>query len=296
VTTVLCITGEGGRESGRVPWFDDPGRAVRARAGQAQWAQWARQQAQARPMAERVPRGDVAKAREVVHGALQRRPEGCWLEPREVRELLCAYHVELVPTVEADSPENAAEASASLRFPVVLKAFGESIVHKSARGAVALDLRSERDVRDAAHEMVGRLGDDVRGFVVQPMVTRRRELIVGAARRGRWGPLVMVGRGGIDTGVDPDRAWALAPTSLPEAEAMVRSLRCAGAIAGTTASVGGAGRLHELVSRVSEIVTDVAQVAELDLNPVLALPDGAVAVDARVRIADPERSRRTKSW
>ncbi len=289
VTTVLCITGEGGRESGRVPWFDDPGRAVRALAGQARWAQWVQQQAQPRPMAERVPRGDVAAARAVVQAALLRRPEGCWLEPREVRDLLRAYHVELVPTVEADSPENAAEASAPLRFPVALKGFGESLVHKSARGAVALDLRSERDVRDAAHEMLGRLGEELHGFVVQPMVAGRREVIVGATRKDRWGPLVMVGRGGVDTDVDPDRAWGLAPTPMAEVEAMVHSLRFASALLGSTAAVG-AGRLHELVSRVSELATDLPEVFELDLNPVLVGDGPPLVVDARVRVEPPSDS------
>ncbi|MGN6302750.1 MAG: GNAT family N-acetyltransferase [Angustibacter sp.] len=286
VTTVLCITGEGGREGGRVPWFDDPARAVRTLAGQARWGQWLRQQAQARPVAEPVPRADAAAARDVGRGALLRRPEGCWLEPREVRELLRAYHVELVPTVEADSPENAADASATLRPPLVLKAFGESLVHKAARGAVALDLRSARDVRDAAHEMAERLGDEVRGFVVQPMVFGRREVIVGGTRKPGWGPLVMVGRGGVDTDVDPDRAWALAPTPMPEVEAMVRSLRGADAIVSSVASVG-AGRLHELVSRVSELVADLPDVAELDLNPVLVGSAPPLVVDARVRVAPP---------
>jgi acyl-CoA synthetase (NDP forming) len=286
VTTVLCITGEGGRESGRVPWFDDPARAVRSLAGQAQWTQWVRQQARARPLAQPVSRADAAAARAVVRGALLRRPEGCWLEPREVRDLLRAYHVELVPTVEADSPENVADASATLRSPLALKAFGESLVHKAARGAVALDLRSARDVRDAAHEMVERLGDEVRGFVVQPMVFGRREVIVGGTRKPGWGPLVMVGRGGVDTDVDPDRAWALAPTPMPEVEAMVRSLRAADAIVGSTASVG-AGRLYELVSRVSELVADLADVAELDLNPVLVGSGPPLVVDARVRVAPP---------
>jgi hypothetical protein len=174
----------------------------------------------------------------------------------------------------------------ALRFPVVLKAHGECIVHKSARAAVALDLRSERDVRDAAREMLGRLGDDVRGFVVQPMVSGRRELIVGAARRGRWGALVMVGRGGVDTAVDPDQAWALAPTPLPEVAAMIRSLRCAGAVLASSASVG-VGRLHELVSRVSELASDLPEVAELDLNPVLVGEGPPLVVDARVRVAPP---------
>ncbi|MGN6611882.1 MAG: GNAT family N-acetyltransferase [Angustibacter sp.] len=286
VTTVLCITGEGGRESGRVPWFDDPARAVRTLAGQARWGAWVRQQAQARPLAEPVPRADAATAREVVRGALLRRPEGCWLEPREVRDLLRAYHVDLVPTVEADSPENAADASATLRAPLALKAFGESLVHKAARGAVALDLRSAHDVRDAAHEMVERLGEEVRGFVVQPMVFGRREVIIGGTRKPGWGPLVMVGRGGVDTDVDPDRAWALAPTPMAEVEAMVRSLRSADAIIGSAASVGS-GRLYELVSRVSELVTDLADVAELDLNPVLVGSGPPLVIDARVRVAPP---------
>ena len=286
VATVLCITGEGGRESGRVPWFDDPARAVRALAGQAQWAQWVQRQGRPQLLAPQVARADVAAARDVVRGALLRAPDGCWLEPAEVRTLLRAYHVELVPTVEADSPENAADASATLRFPVVLKAFGESLVHRAARGAVALDLRSERDVRDAAHEMLTRLGDEVRGFVVQPMVLGRREVIVGGARRNGWGPLVMVGRGGVDTDVDPDRAWALAPTPLKEVDAMVRSLRCASALLDATSAVGTA-RLQELVSRVSQLVTDLADVCEIDLNPVLVGSGPGLVVDARVRVAPP---------
>ena len=204
-----------------------------------------------------------------------------------MRDLLRAYHVELVPTVEADSPENAAEASATLRAPVALKAFGESLVHKAARGAVALDLRSARDVRDAAHEMVERLGDEVRGFVVQPMVFGRREVIVGGTRKPGWGPLVMVGRGGVDTDVDPDRAWALAPTRCRRCEAMVRSLRTAPTRSSAAPPRWAPDRLYELVSRVSELVADLADVAELDLNPVLVGTGPPLVVDARVRVAPP---------
>ena len=233
-----------------------------------------------------VPHERDEAARAVVQEVLKANPTGAWLTPAQVRTLLRDHDVELVPVIEADDPGTAAEAAAMLPFPVVLKGLGPTLLHKSVHGAVALGLRSADEVRVAARDMLTKLDDTVTGFVVQPQVHGRPELIVGGVRLPHWGALVMLGRGGVDTEVDPDRAWALAPVPEPEAAVMLRSLRCAGAVRGPHGqSAADPHALTRLVHQVSELMDQVPEVVELDLNPVIVGDQHPLVVDARVRVA-----------
>ena len=291
-----------------VPAVADPRHAVRALANVVEWSARTSERAVARSAAAAttapapesepapapgmegggpvVPHERDEAARAVVQEVLRASPAGAWLTPGQVRTLLRDHDVELVPVIEADDPGTAAEAAAMLPFPVVLKGLGPTLLHKSVHGAVVLGLRSADEVRAAARDMLTRLDDAVTEFVVQPQVHGRPELIVGGVRLPHWGALVMVGRGGVDTEVDPDRAWGLAPVPEPEASVMLRSLRCAGAVRGPHGqSAADPHALTRLVHQVSELMDQVPEVVELDLNPVIVGDQHPLVVDARVRVA-----------
>ncbi|MBN9620563.1 MAG: acetate--CoA ligase family protein, partial [Actinobacteria bacterium] len=195
-----------------------------------------------------------------------------WLDPDECHRVLTAYGLPVLAQRTAVSHAEAAAAADELGYPVALK-LGRPGIHKSEVGGVRLGLRDEADLAAAIAE----LGPDGTPLLLQPMAVAGVELIVGAIRDPQCGPLVMVGAGGVRTGLMRDRAFALAPISSDEAQALVQRLRIAGQLTDTAA-------LADIVVRVGTLVVDHPEIAELDLNPVVHRPDGNQVVDARIRI------------
>jgi acyl-CoA synthetase (NDP forming) len=162
--------------------------------------------------------------------------------------------------------------------------------HKTEQGGVILDLGDEEAVQAAAE----RLGGPV---LVQRFVRGGTELLAGALQDPVFGPLVAFGPGGVLAELIGEARFRLAPLTDLEAEELVHAGKAGQLVAGFRgAPPADEAALVDLVLRLSLLADDLPEVAELDLNPVLALPDGCFAVDSRVRIADPARPRRTKSW
>lgn len=212
------------------------------------------------------------------------------LPERESLELLRTAGLAVVEARVAADAEGAIAAAAALGpGPVVLKLDAVGLAHKSDVGAVRLGLVGSEAVRAAAAELLelGRSGDlDVRGLLVEPMARSGLELIVGATRDPLFGPAVMVGLGGVFTEVLDDVAIRLAPLDRAEALAMLDELR------GRPLLDGARGRPAVDREAVADLVVALAQLAwqrpdivEVDLNPVIAGPDGALAVDALVVLA-----------
>jgi acyl-CoA synthetase (NDP forming) len=198
------------------------------------------------------------------------------------RELLAAYGVPFpalrVVADEADLVE--ALDSDELRFPVVLKAMG--LLHKSDAGGVVLGLRDAEAARSAYRELVARL--DPPAVTVEEMadLSVGVEVIVGVQHDARFGPVVMVGLGGVLTEVLADVAFALAPVSAPTARELLGSLRGAAILEGVRGRPAvDLDALSEVVAAVSRAAAEHPELAELDVNPVLAGPDGCLALDAR---------------
>ena len=172
-------------------------------------------------------------------------------------------------------------ASPGLTFPVVLKATGR--LHKSDGGGVVLGLADRTEAREAYADLVARLAPPAVSVEAMADLADGVELIVGSVRDPRFGPVLMVGLGGILTEVLGDTACALAPVSADAARALLLSLR------GAPLLLGARGRrpvdldaLAEVVARVSRLAAAHPELAELELNPVLAGADGVLALDARV--------------
>jgi acetyl coenzyme A synthetase (ADP forming)-like protein len=267
--------------SSAVAAFDYPESAARALGRAAERAEWLR-----RPQG-RVPelKGvDEGAARHVVHEA----GEG-WLSPVATRRVLEAYGIPVVPERVVSTTDEAVAAARELGYPVVVKT-ALAGVHKTERAGVALDLRDA----EAVAEAVTRIGSPV---LVQPFVRGGVEMLVGAVQDPVFGPLVALGPGGTLAELIGDAGFRLAPLTDADADDLVQSGKAGLLLRGFRgAPAADARAMADLVLRVARLAEDIPEVAELDLNPVIASPDGCVAVDARARIAPPAQSSRLKTW
>ena len=259
--------------------FDYPEATARALSRAAERGEWLR-----RP-AGTVPELDVDReaARELIA------EQDGWLDAARTRELLEAYGIPVVAERVVDTPDEAAAAARELGFPVVLKTAAAG-AHKTERGGVVLDLGDEDEVRAAAE----RLGGPV---LVQPFVRGGAELLAGAVEDPVFGPLVAFGPGGVLAELIGQAHFRLAPLSDLDARELVREGKAGRLVAGFRgAPPADEDALVDLLLRLSRLADDLPEVAELDLNPVLALPDRCVAVDARIRVAPPQQPHRAKGW
>jgi acyl-CoA synthetase (NDP forming)/GNAT superfamily N-acetyltransferase len=270
-----------------VPVYDFPENAVRAIGHAARYAAWRRTPA-GRPAAP--ARAAIDAVRQIAAAELAANPAGGWLATARAAELLAAFGIPVCPTIPVSSAEQAAAVADQLGYPVVVKAGGR-VVHKTETGGVRLHLTDPDAVRAAFVAVSAGTGT----AVVQPTAAPGTELIIGATRIDPYPPLVMIGLGGTATELLADRAVRLAPLTDTEAGQAIRSLRAAPLLTGYRGRP--AADLHaveEALLRVAALADELPELAELDLNPVIAGPGGVVAVDVKVRLAptDPDHELR----
>ena len=261
-----------------VPAYAYPEAAARALARAARYGSW-----RSRPAGTVPEFTDVraADARSIVDSFLVRMPGGGWLSAEDADALLRCYGLPMVPFRRAADVDAAVEAAADLGGHVVIKAEVPGLLDKTAAGAVELDLRGDDDVRAAMRRLHSSLGGRMSGVLVEPMITGGIETIVGVVQEPVFGPVVVFGLGGIATDMFADHAARLAPLTDVDADDLIRSIRAARALLEHEIDIAA---LRDVLLRVSRLADDLPQVAELDLNPVIVRPDGAVAVDARIRV------------
>jgi len=268
------------------PCYGFPEDAARALGHAARYRAW-RDRPQGR--VPELPGLRPADARKLLAGFLALHPGGGWLSPERAAELLASYQIPLVASRTARSEQEAARAAAELGGRVVLKAEADGLVRKSEAGAVKLDLRTPEEVTDAYHALEVGLGSSLRRVLVQPMITDGVEVLIGVVQEPVFGPLVVFGLGGVATGVLGDRAARLTPLTDTDADELIHAVRAAPLLFGHGgAPPADAGALADTLLRVSRLADDLPEVAELDLNPVIARPDGVYAVDVRVRVSPAE--------
>jgi hypothetical protein len=209
----------------------------------------------------------------------------------ELAPVLAECGIAVAAPVAAKSEEEAGAAAARVGFPVALKIVSPDITHKTEVGGVRLGLASAPAVVEAARAMRERVARErpmavIDGFAVQPMVAPGKELLLGAVLDPQFGPLVMVGFGGIYVEVLRDTTARLAPVDAPEARAMLEELRLAPLLHGVRGEPAvDTQALAGTIARFSRLAADVPGLAELELNPLVASASGAVAVDARATLA-----------
>ena len=210
----------------------------------------------------------------------------------ESKEILEAYGFATPKGSVATTAEQAAGIAEQLGFPVVLKIWSPDILHKSDVGGVQLGLKSIKEVKDAFDLMMYRIPKklpdaDILGVLVQEMCSGGREVILGMKRDPHFGPLMMFGMGGTMVEVLKDVSFYLAPLTADEAKQMLKSTKTYQMLKGVRGQEGvDIDAIAEGLQRLSQLVTEFAQIQELDINPYVVGPEGTVpiAVDARISV------------
>jgi len=236
----------------------------------------------------RVPEFDAlrtADAKAQIITFLRANPEGGWLPGRAVRDVLGCYRIPLVPVRMAAGEAQAVREAAGFGGPVVLKAEAVGVVHKTEAGAVKLGLHGEAEVRAAYRELAATFGARLTGVLVEPMLSGGVEVLVGVVQEPVFGPLVVFGLGGVATDVLGDHAARLTPLTDADADDLIHGVHAAPLLFGHRGTPPvDTGALADVLLRVSRLASDLPEIAELDLNPVIATAGGAQAADARIRV------------
>ena len=267
----------------QIPAYCYPEAAAAALARAATYGAW---RTEPRGHVPSFPDIRAADARALVTEFLHGTPGGGWLRPGQTADLLRCYGIWPIDTTTAASEDEAVQAADAVSGPVVLKAEVPGLVHKTDAGAVELDLHTAAEVHAAYRRLAGRFGSRLSRVLVQPMVTGGTEVMIGVADDHMFGPLVVFGLGGTATEVLGDHAARLTPLTDTDADTLIHSVRAAPLLLGHRGSpAADLDMLRELLLRVSRLADDLPVVTDLDLNPVIAEPDGAFVVDARIKVA-----------
>jgi len=233
---------------------------------------------------------DLRLARAIVAAAATAGRE--WLDEADSKALLAAYGIPVAAVRRVAEADEVADAAREIGRPVAVKIVSPDITHKSDMGGVALDLATPEAAGIAAHAMLARIRaakPDIRieGFAVQEMVTRpdALELIIGLANDATFGPVLLFGRGGTAVEVIGDKALALAPLDMMLARDLIQSTRVSRRLAGfRNVPPADLEAIALSLVKLSQLAADLPEIAEVDINPLLADPDGVVALDARIRL------------
>lgn len=270
---------------GAIPSYSFPENAALALSAAARHAAW-RGRPQGTRMTFALERAQAIRA--WVRAWQAAHPAGGWLALADLAALLALAEVPLTAQRIVATLADAGSAAAELATPVVLKAIAPGLLHKSDAGGVVLGLATPAAVEAAAVAMQARFaarGTPLEGFLVQRQLAAGVEVLIGVTQDPSLGPLLVAGIGGTAVELYKDVAFCVTPVSDADAAAMLDRLRGKALLDGFRgAPAVNRAALVDILVRMSALVELVPELAELDLNPVIATADGAVAVDARVRM------------
>ncbi len=274
------LAGDG---ANRIPYYPFPENPAHALGLAARYSAWRSVPEEAVPALEAI---DHDGASAVIASALENGPG--WMGLQAVLDLLACYRIRITETRIVSTPLDAGTAARELGAVVALKAIAPGLLHKSDAGAVQLGLSGARSVRVAAAEMERRLsasGHAPTGFEVQRMAPAGVEMLVGVVQDAHFGPVLACGAGGTATELLKDVSVRITPITPREARTMVRSLKTFPLLDGYRgAPRADVNTLEDVLLRVSAMVEAHPEIAEMDLNPLIVSPEGAQAVDARIRL------------
>lgn len=278
----------------RIPTYDTPEQATTA------FGQLVRARRTHELLVEAPPPGagpsDPGAARKIVEEAL-RQGRSALTDP-EARAVLKAYGLPVVESQSAATPGGAGLAAGRMGGKVVLKILSRDISHKSDVGGVRLGLSGAAETELAARDMLGRIARlrpeaKVDGFIVEPMVERpnAEELLVGLVQDPTFGPVVMVGQGGVAVEVLADRALGLPPLNSALAHDMIARTRVSRLLAAyRDRPAADVEALAAVLVALGDLAANLPEVTELDINPLLCDADGVIAVDARIGVRTPDET------
>lgn len=264
-----------------IPCFAFPEPAAIAMSRVASYGEWRRQPAGTVPDLTGV---QPSLARLVVTRALER--GGGWLTAIEAMALMAAVGIETPRSNVAETVDDAVEMAERIGYPVVLKAIGSAILHKTERDAVCVNLATRSEVRTAASRLARSLGGDIEGLLVQRMVSGGVECMLGAINDPTFGHVIVCGSGGVMIELLADSACRLHPVTNQDAVEMVDGLKCARLLRGFRGHApADEDAFRDAILRISALVTICPEIQELDVNPLAVLGDGVSALDVRVRVS-----------
>ncbi len=266
----------------RIPTYDFPERAASALACLARRADYLRDIESDSAPAPTLDHASIASMLDVQAAS--------WLDPERADSLLAAARIPTAPVKLARTADEAASLARELGFPLVLKIASPDILHKSDVNGIFLNLNFPEEVK-ASFNLATRNAKSakpnarIEGCHLQRMIPSGQEVILGATRDPQFGPLIMFGSGGIDVEGLKDVAFSLAPLTVREAEALIDRTWAGRKLAGWR-SIPPADRaaVREALMNLSELVTHHPEIAEIEINPLRVLSEGAVAVDVRIRV------------
>jgi acetyl coenzyme A synthetase (ADP forming)-like protein len=293
---LACFIGERGfkaklgAQGSYVPCYPFPEDAVSALAKAVSYNEWRKKPKGAIPTIRGLKR---ARAKKLIERAMSRTVQTpLWLLDGEMAGLLNCYGIRFAETQVAVTAVEAAAVARAVGFPVAVKLASSNIVHKTDVGGVVLDVKSEDEVIGAFEGIRARLTKigrqaEMQGVKVQPMVAAGIETIVGVTQDPSFGPLIMFGAGGIYAELLKDIAVKLHPLTDLDADELLSSIRMAKLFEGYKGSPpSDIGALKDLLLRLSALIEDIPQIAELDFNPVKVMlqGEGYVVVDAKIMV------------
>lgn len=267
-----------------LPVFRFPESAARALSAAVSYRHWLRR-----------PAGTLAKYNDLDIGAaraiVDRVVSDTWLAPDDAARLLQCFGLNLVQGILARTPEETAAAQRQFGGAVAVKLVSKEILHKSDVGGVKLGIESPEAAAEAFREIQTSLerqglGEKLDGVIVQPMLTAGVECLVGVVNDKLFGPLIGFGLGGVLAEVLGDVRFRLTPLTDIDADELIAASKSSRLFEGYRGSpASDTGALKELLQRLSRLVEEIPELAELDMNPVMVMEKGAVVLDARIRIA-----------
>ncbi len=277
------------RERG-IPNYPEPERAVKALSAMMRYAKALKE-----PPSPPSPRfdADVKLARNIIEKALAEKRAN--LTEAEAKTILKAYNIMYPEFRVARSLSEAIAAAVEIGYPIVLKIHSPDILHKTDIGGVRLDIMDEVELRNAYIAMTMNARKyapkaRVYGVTVHQQVPPGLEVIVGGIRDPQFGPLIMFGLGGIYVEVIRDVSFRIAPLSPRDVDEMIREIR------GYPLLAGARGRppvdvdfIKETILKVSQMMTELPEIVELDLNPIVVYEKGGYTLDARAVVHPAER-------
>ncbi len=292
-----CWMGEASVAEGRaqlvaaqVPDFETPERAVRAFMYLVRYRQSQKLLLETPSSVAPSEPADIRRAHEIVRQALDDQRE--WLDPAEAAAFLACYGVRFARTQAVPDAKSAAQVAARIKAPVALKIRSRDVIHKSDVGGVALNLATAAEVEAAARQMNERVSRALpqarlEGFIVQEMIHRpgAYELIAGITTDPTFGPVILFGHGGTAVEIVRDKSLELPPLNTALARAQIERTRIAALLRGfRDRPAADIDAVVNVLIALSRIAAEHAEIAELDINPLLCDPRGVIAVDCRIRV------------
>jgi len=272
--------------NGDVPYYTYAEGSIRALKAMLRFADWIK-----------TPEGNIAKFdvdKEKASKVFDKvKDEGRTnLLEEEGLEILNAYGFPLPKSILAKTEDEAVEAANKIGYPTVMKIASPQIVHKSDAGGVKVNLSSDKEIRDAFKVIVDNAKKydskaEIKGVLIVEMVKGGKEMIIGSKLEPGFGPVVMLGMGGIYVEILKDVTFRLAPFTDQEANDMISSIKTKKLLEGVRGEKpSDVEKLSECIQRLSQLVTDFREIKELDMNPVLVMQkgEGCKILDVRIGI------------